>query len=140
MFEACDLTGAHLSAARLEHTLATPLEARRELRRATLVAAAGGETPIRPGDVLWLAQGIEGDDTDGHIDDLARFTDDTTIVACTTDVAPNRAVLEPYMQYNLELRDGRIVAGLVGSESASAIVLEQLDGNRLEILRKDLRG
>ena len=33
-------------------------------------------------DILWLKQGIEGDDTDGHIDDLARFVDPHTILAC----------------------------------------------------------
>jgi agmatine deiminase len=31
--------------------------------------------------VLWLAGGIAGDDTDGHVDDVARFTDPRTIVA-----------------------------------------------------------
>ena len=30
--------------------------------------------------VVWLGEGIEGDDTDGHIDDLARFVNETTIV------------------------------------------------------------
>lgn len=30
--------------------------------------------------VIWLGKGIEGDDTDGHIDDLARFIDARTIV------------------------------------------------------------
>ncbi len=34
------------------------------------------------GEILWLEKGIEGDDTDGHIDDLARFTDEDTILAC----------------------------------------------------------
>jgi agmatine deiminase len=33
-------------------------------------------------EILWLEKGIEGDDTDGHIDDLARFTNDDTILAC----------------------------------------------------------
>jgi agmatine deiminase len=46
-------------------------------------------------EILWLKQGIEGDDTDGHIDDLARFIDPQTIVACVdTDASsPNRAIL-----------------------------------------------
>ncbi len=30
--------------------------------------------------ILWLGEGIEGDDTDGHIDDLTRFVDPTTVV------------------------------------------------------------
>lgn len=35
--------------------------------------------------ILWLGQGIVGDDTDGHVDDLARFVDPRTIVAASTD-------------------------------------------------------
>jgi len=31
--------------------------------------------------IIWLNRGIEGDDTDGHIDDIARFVDEKTI-AC----------------------------------------------------------
>jgi agmatine deiminase len=61
--------------------------------------------------VLWLDRGIAGDDTHGHVDDLARFTDPTTIV---TVVEENRADrnYEP-LQENLALlremkdQDGR---------------------------------
>ena len=38
-------------------------------------------------DILWLGDGIAGDDTDGHIDDLARFVSERTIV---TVVEQNR--------------------------------------------------
>jgi agmatine deiminase len=38
--------------------------------------------------ILWLGDGIEGDDTDGHIDDLTRFVAPRTVV---TVVEPNRA-------------------------------------------------
>lgn len=32
--------------------------------------------------VLWVEAGITGDDTDGHIDDTARFVNEDTVVAC----------------------------------------------------------
>ena len=36
-------------------------------------------------DILWLGEGIAGDDTDGHIDDLARFVSERTIVTVVED-------------------------------------------------------
>jgi agmatine deiminase len=35
--------------------------------------------------VLWLAEGIAGDDTDGHIDDIARFVDSGTVICAFED-------------------------------------------------------
>ncbi|MGE0654324.1 MAG: agmatine/peptidylarginine deiminase [Pyrinomonadaceae bacterium] len=35
--------------------------------------------------VLWLSKGIAGDDTHGHVDDLCRFVNETTVVLCRED-------------------------------------------------------
>ncbi|MBW2712872.1 MAG: agmatine deiminase family protein [Deltaproteobacteria bacterium] len=45
--------------------------------------------------VIWLADGIEGDDTDGHIDDIARFVGPKTIAAVLEEAEadPNAAAL-----------------------------------------------
>ena len=50
-------------------------------------------------EILWLEKGIEGDDTDGHIDDLARFTKDDTILACNEQdtASPNYLALSGNM-------------------------------------------
>lgn len=34
---------------------------------------------------IWLGEGIEGDDTDGHIDDIARFVNPTTVAAAVEE-------------------------------------------------------
>lgn len=46
-------------------------------------------------EILWLKSGIEGDDTDGHIDDLVRFVSDTAMLACVEkdSASPNHKVL-----------------------------------------------
>ena len=46
--------------------------------------------------MIWLGEGIEGDDTDGHIDDLARFIDERTIAIGieTNQRDPNYAILQ----------------------------------------------
>jgi agmatine deiminase len=61
--------------------------------RAAVEAFLGRYLGVR--DTVWLKGGIAGDDTDGHVDDVARFTAPDTVVAA---VAPaghaDRAVLE----------------------------------------------
>ncbi len=54
-------------------------------------------------EILWLGDGIEGDDTDGHVDDLARFVSERTIV---TVVEGNRvdANYEPLQENLTRLR------------------------------------
>jgi agmatine deiminase len=48
------------------------------LDRAAIEAALRSYLGVRH--ILWLGDGIAGDDTDGHIDDLTRFVDPTTVV------------------------------------------------------------
>jgi agmatine deiminase len=36
-------------------------------------------------EILWLGDGIEGDDTDGHIDDLTRFVAERTVVTAVEE-------------------------------------------------------
>jgi agmatine deiminase len=55
--------------------------------------------------ILWLGQGIVGDDTDGHVDDLTRFVDERTVVTVVED-DPADENYEP-LQDNLE-RLGRM--------------------------------
>ncbi|MBI5035966.1 agmatine deiminase family protein [Candidatus Micrarchaeota archaeon] len=45
--------------------------------------------------VLWLGEGIQGDDTDGHVDDLARFVNRKTVLHAMTydDKDPNYRAL-----------------------------------------------
>lgn len=50
--------------------------------------------------VLWLGDGIAGDDTDGHVDDLTRFVDPATVVTVVED-DPADENYEP-LQSNLE--------------------------------------
>jgi agmatine deiminase len=57
--------------------------------------------------VLWLSGGIEGDDTDGHVDDLCRFVDPATVVAVEEEDPrdPNHAPLAENLRRLRGMRD-----------------------------------
>jgi agmatine deiminase len=57
--------------------------------------------------VLWLRNGIAGDDTHGHIDDLARFVDDSTVVIVAESDAgeANYVPLEENLALLREMKD-----------------------------------
>jgi agmatine deiminase len=59
--------------------------------------------------VVWLGEGIEGDDTDGHIDDLARFTRPGRVVCAREPDRsdPNHAPLEECRARLAAARDAR---------------------------------
>ncbi|MBA2627009.1 MAG: agmatine deiminase family protein [Gemmatimonadales bacterium] len=56
--------------------------------------------------ILWLGDGILGDDTDGHVDDLTRFTDAHTVVTVVED-DPRDANHEPLRENLARLRTMR---------------------------------
>ena len=81
-----DVNGAGLLLT-TEECLLSDVQARNPGRtRGEIEAAFARFLGIRQ--TLWLHRGIAGDDTHGHVDDLARFTDERTIV---TVVEPNKA-------------------------------------------------
>jgi len=58
-------------------------------------------------EILWLGDGIDGDDTDGHIDDLARFVSETKVVTVVEEDSDD-SNYKP-LQENLErLRDMKV--------------------------------
>ncbi len=60
-------------------------------------------------EILWLGDGIEGDDTDGHVDDLTRFVSERTVVTVVEEdpADPNYAPL----QENLKRLSGLTAGG-----------------------------
>jgi agmatine deiminase len=65
--------------------------------------------------ILWLGDGIAGDDTDGHIDDLTRFVSENTVV---TVVEENRddENYKPLQENLARLREMKIAASRTGTE------------------------
>jgi agmatine deiminase len=68
-----------------EECLLSPVQARNPgVERADLERVLADHLGVRK--ILWLGEGIVGDDTHGHVDDLARFVDPrTVVVACEAD-------------------------------------------------------
>ncbi|HET6148752.1 MAG TPA: agmatine deiminase family protein [Polyangia bacterium] len=67
-----------------EECLLSPIQARNPgVSREQLEGVLGQYLGVRK--VLWLGNGIAGDDTHGHVDDLARFVDARTVVIAQED-------------------------------------------------------
>ncbi|MGQ0793760.1 MAG: agmatine deiminase family protein [Deltaproteobacteria bacterium] len=60
--------------------------------------------------VLWLGRGIAGDDTHGHVDDLCRFVNATTVALCREE-NPHDANYRPLRENRERLEDMRLEDG-----------------------------
>jgi agmatine deiminase len=78
------------------------------LGREALEAVLAAHLGVRK--VLWLGRGITGDDTHGHVDDLARFVDETTVVVAQTS-DPDDADYEPLRENRARLERMTIADG-----------------------------
>ncbi len=89
-----------------EECLLSPIQARNPQLTRTDIEQIFAEH-LGATNTLWLRNGIAGDDTHGHVDDLARFTDARTIViASEQDQADaNYAPLEENLALLKEMRD-----------------------------------
>ena len=72
--------------------------------------------------ILWLKEGIVGDDTDGHIDDLARFVSQNTVV-CAFEDNPDDENYE-ILKKNYEL----------------LVKMKDEKGNRLNVIKLPMPG
>jgi agmatine deiminase len=61
-------------------------------------------------EILWLGEGIEGDDTDGHIDDLARFVSANTVVTVVEENREDKNY-EPLQENLARLRQMKVERG-----------------------------
>jgi agmatine deiminase len=112
-----DVNGAGLLLT-TEECLLSPVQARNPgLSREEVENALGEYLGIDR--VLWLRNGIAGDDTHGHIDDLARFTDRDSVVLVSEDdpLDPNyhplRENLEIIKQFPVRVRKLPMPAPLI---------------------------
>ncbi len=119
--------------------------------------------------VIWLKNGIEGDDTDGHVDDIARFVRENTVVCMIEDdesdanhraLEKNVALLSSYedangrrlevipmsMPHEVKAEDGRLPASYANFLISNSAVLVPVfddakrDDDALETLRDLFRG
>lgn len=89
-----------------EECLLSDVQARNpQLDRSTLERVFADYLAARH--VIWLGQGIAGDDTHGHIDDLARFVDPRTVVTVVEkrESDPNYEPLQDNLRRLREARD-----------------------------------
>ena len=106
---AIDVNGQGLLLTTEECLLSATQQRNPGLSKARLESRLGRYLGIR--EVIWLGRGIDGDDTHGHIDDIARFVGPSTVVAAIEEdpADPNHDILQDNVARLRARRDLRVV-------------------------------
>ncbi len=72
--------------------------------------------------IIWLGEGLEGDDTDGHVDDIARFVSKDTVVCAYEEDANDSNYIA--LERNFKILENA----------------EDQDGNRLRVIKMPMPG
>ena len=89
-----------------EECLLSPVQQRNPgMTREEIEGALGRMLGVKK--VLWLERGIVGDDTHGHVDDIARFIGPRTVLAASEDdpADPNHAILKENLKRLRKMTD-----------------------------------
>jgi len=70
--------------------------------------------------------------------DLGALTDRSRQALLIAILDPNAAVDGKYVNYVVDLRDGRTLSGIISSESAGGVVVLQPNGTQDSVLRADI--
>lgn len=81
--------------------------------------------------------GSRGNDVGPH---LATVKSWTTEQLLTNILDPNREVSPNFALYVIETKDGRMLSGLILSETAGNVVLKRVDGGQETVLRSDIQS
>jgi putative heme-binding domain-containing protein len=76
----------------------------------------------------------------GHVvgPDFAAIKDRSPAAMLVAILDPNRAVEDRYVEYSVELKDGRVFAGIIGEETTNSLTLVGPEGKRQSVLRIDI--
>ena len=70
--------------------------------------------------------------------DLASLTDKSPESLLTAILDPNRAFEAKFMNFNVQTTDGRVLSGMIASETATAITLKRQEGKEDVLLRAEI--
>jgi putative heme-binding domain-containing protein len=99
--------------------------------------ATAGQLVYQTACAVCHKKGAEGRDLGPNLATILAWTPDQLL---TNILDPNREVSPNFLLYAVELHDGRTVAGMITSETATSIALKGADGIEQNLARTDIKS